>query len=230
MFVYKKVRAALFFCVSLFGVLNTASSQSIKTAGDFFKEVSDQYAALTTYEAQMEILTDKTEMRGRVSFKKPDLLRIDFSNPQEQVIVFNGELLTIYIPGSDAILQQSVQNSPGSAGTALATPQGLSLMTRYYTIAYESGQDPAPLESDSTENVVKLLLTRRNSSESFRTIKLAISPETKLIRRVEAVTTRGETITFNFSDYVLNRAIPDQRFIYDPPSSANNYNNFLFSE
>ena len=78
--------------------------------------------------------------------------------------------------------------------------------------------------------VVKLLLTRRNSSESFRTIQLAVNPSTKLIRRIEAETTKGETYVFNFLDYRLNPEIPDQRFIYDPPSSANNYNNFLFSE
>jgi len=35
---------------------------------------------------------------------------------------------------------------------------------------------------------------------------------------------------FTFSDYKLNQGIPDQRFIYDPPSSANVYNNFLLSE
>ena len=32
------------------------------------------------------------------------------------------------------------------------------------------------------------------------------------------------------SGYKINSDISDQRFIYDPPSSANNYNNFLFSE
>ena len=51
-----------------------------------------------------------------------------------------------------------------------------------------------------------------------------------LIRRMEAVTPKGEILIFNFFDYKLNPDIPDQRFIYDPPSSANTINNFLFSE
>ena len=74
------------------------------------------------------------------------------------------------------------------------------------------------------------IINRRNTSESFRFIKLAVNAETKLIRRVEAVTVRGESFIFNFTDYKLNQDLTDQRFIYDPPSSANNYNNFLFSE
>ena len=45
-----------------------------------------------------------------------------------------------------------------------------------------------------------------------------------------AVTPKGENFVFNFYDYVLNQNLSEQRFVYDAPSSANNYNNFLFSE
>ncbi|MFA6938041.1 MAG: outer membrane lipoprotein carrier protein LolA, partial [Treponema sp.] len=87
-----------------------------------------------------------------------------------------------------------------------------------------------PLEEGSDEKVVVLILNRRSSAEAFRQIKLSINPQTKLIRRVAATTPQSENFTFNFYDYNLNSGITDQRFIYDPPSSANNYNNFLFSE
>lgn len=226
-----KIAGKFVFSIVLCLAVSTLSfSQSIKTAGDFFKEVSEYYSTLSTYEAEFLIAADKVEMAGKVSYKKPDLLRLDFSVPENQVIVFNGEMLTIYLPESDAILQQNVQKDSANAGASMATAQGLSLMNRYYTVAYEVGQAPVPLDQDSSEMVVKLVLTRRNTSEAFRTIQLAISPDTKLIRRIEAVTTKGENFVFNFVDYKLNNEIPDQRFIYDPPSSANNYNNFLFSE
>ena len=39
-----------------------------------------------------------------------------------------------------------------------------------------------------------------------------------------------EEFTFNFSNYTLNNSIPDTRFLYDTPSDANTYDNFLFSE
>ena len=58
----------------------------------------------------------------------------------------------------------------------------------------------------------------------------AINNETKLIRRIEAVTPKGEEFVFDFFDYVLNQDLSEQRFVYDAPSSANNYNNFLFTE
>ena len=103
-------------------------------------------------------------------------------------------------------------------------------MSRYYTVSYETGQTAEPLEEGSTEMVVKLILTRKSASEAFRYIKIAVNSDTKLIRRIEAVTPKGENFVFNFYGYVLNQNLSEQRFVYDAPSSANNYNNFLFSE
>lgn len=206
------------------------SAQAITTASAYFKTVSEYYATLKDYEADFDIRADKRDMSGKVSYKKPDLLRMDFTSPADQVIVFNGDLLTVYLPEEAAVLQQSVKTEGSGNAANLNTAQGLSLLSRYYVVAYEVGQEPLPLEEGSSEKVVKLILSRRNSSEAFRYIKLAINADTKLIRRVEAATFHGETFVFNFTGYKVNSDISDQRFIYDPPSSANNYNNFLFSE
>ena len=181
------------------------------------------------YEVDFEIKVDKEESAGKLSYKAPDLVRMDYTNPEEQVIVFNGDMLTIYLPGSNAILQQDVSTS-GNNANSLATPQGLALLSRYYTVAYETSQNAEPLDEESDERVIKFMLTRKTASEAFRSIKICVNEQTKLIRRVEAVTPKGENFIFDFYDYKLNQNITDQRFIYDAPSSANNYNNFLFSE
>lgn len=220
----KFILTAIFSIVFAVGL----SAQVITTASAYFKTISDYYASFKDYEATIEITADKKEMAGKVSYKRPNLLRIDFANPENQVIVFNGDMLTIYLPEASAVLQQNVQADKN--GASIATSQGLSLLSRYYSVAYEIGQEPVPLENGSEDKVIKLVLYPRNSAEAFRYIKIAISPETKLIRRIEASTKKGELFVFNFMDYKINTDITDQRFIYDAPSSANNYNNFLFSE
>ena len=219
----KKIVIALFliFSTSLF-------AQSITTASAYFKTISEYYATLKDYEVNFEIKVERQETAGRLSFKAPDLLRLDYTNPEDQVICYNGDTLTIYLPDSDAVLQQSITEDTGAE--ALTTPQGLSLLSRYYSIQYETGQNAEPLEDGSDEMVVKFILTKKSSAEAFRSITIAVSEQTKLIRRIEAVTPKGEVFLFDFYDYVLNQDITDQRFIYDAPSSANNYNNFLFSE
>lgn len=214
---------ALFLTVSVF-------AQNITTASAYFKTVSEYYGTIKDYEVDFEIKIEKKETAGKLSFKAPNLLRMDYTNPEEQVICFNGDVLTIYLPDAPAVLQQQVSPDNTNNTASLTTPQGLSLMSRYYTVAYETGQNAEPLDEESDEMVVKLILTRKSASEAFRYIKIAINDETKLIRRIEAVTTKGEEFVFNFYDYVLNQNLSEQRFVYDAPSSANNYNNFLFTE
>ncbi len=204
-------------------------AQNITTASAYFKTISEYYGSIKDYEVDFEIKVDKEESAGKLSYKAPDLVRMDYTNPEEQVIVFNGDMLTIYLPGSNAILQQDVSTS-GNNANSLATPQGLALLSRYYTVAYETSQNAEPLDEESDERVIKFMLTRKTASEAFRSIKICVNEQTKLIRRVEAVTPKGENFIFDFYDYKLNQNITDQRFIYDAPSSANNYNNFLFSE
>jgi outer membrane lipoprotein-sorting protein len=206
-------------------------AQNITTASAYFKTISEYYGTIKDYEVDFEIKIEKTESAGKLSFKAPNLVRMDYTNPPEQVICFNGDMLTIYIKEpAEAVLQQQVTPDNTNNAASLTTPQGLSLMSRYYTVAYETGQNPEPLEEGSDEMVVKLILTRKSASEAFRYIKLAVNNETKLIRRIEAVTPKGEEFIFNFFDYALNQNLSEQRFVYDAPSSANNYNNFLFTE
>lgn len=205
-------------------------AQNITTASAYFKTISEYYASLKDYEVDYEIKVDKKESAGKISYKAPDLLRLDYTTPENQVIVFNGEMLTVYLPDSSAILEQQItgvsNNNPATVGTA----QGLGLLSRYYTVAYETGQNAEPLEEGSDEMVVKFILYPKNAAETFKFIKIDVNPTEKLIRRISAVTTKGEEFTINFYEYKLNQNLTEQRFIYDPPSSANDYSNFLFSE
>lgn len=232
----KKILLSSILSVYIIGFAH--AQNTILTAAEFFDSVSSHIGSIETYEADLEMkITGNSAMNARISFKQPNLLRLDFSEPATQVIVFNGNLLTVYLPGSRVILSQSVQGSDATTeGMNLATPDGLALMRRYYSISYEVGQSPVALDPDAVgtqsaeEQVIKLLLSRRNTSEGFRTIKLAINPDTLLIRRIEALSVDGKTFTLDFFNYVLDQNIPTTRFFYDTPSSANTINDFLFTE
>ena len=208
--------------VALFAI--TGAFAQITTASAYFKSVSEYYASLKDYEADFTITINKTVTSGSLSYMAPNYVRMDYVVPTNQVICYNGDFLTMYLPETSAVLQQEPQ------GGNPKSPLGLSLMSRYYTVAYETGQAAVPLEPDSDEMVVKFILYRKSAAEAFRYIKISVNPDTKLIRKMEAVTPAGVTFTFLFTNYRLNQGISEQRFIYDAPSSANNLNNFLFTE
>jgi outer membrane lipoprotein-sorting protein len=171
-------------------------------------------------------------MYGTVSHLVPSFLRIDFTTPSEQVIVFDGEMLTVYLPEYRAILNQGISGGrrSGTSGASLATAQGLTLLRRNYLPAFITGPAPEALDAGSGEMAVRLRLTRRNISEGFREIILYVDPQTHLIRRIEGRTIAESLVRFDFLDIKVNQGIPEQRFLYDSPASANLYNDFLFRD
>ena len=207
----------------------SVNSQEIITAERYLEMVSERYGGVRDYEAYLIIRSGSSEMWGNVSYLSPYFLRIDFTRPADQVIVFNGELLRVYLPEYRAILNQNITPSRRS-GASLASAQGLVLLRRNYVPSFVSGPDPVLLESGSQERVVKLRLTRRIISEGYREIILSINPDTRLIRRMEGVTIAGGQVQFDFTNIKTNLGIPELRFIYDSPPSAYMYDNFLFRD
>jgi len=207
-------------------------SQEIITAERYLEMVSERYGLIKDYEADIAIISGTSEMFGRVSHLSPSFLRIDFSRPQDQVIVFNGEMLTVYLPEHRMVLNQSINQSRRSAasGAGLASAQGLSLLRRNYIPSFVTGPEPEPLDNNPSERVVQLRLARRSISEGFREIIISINPDTRLIRRMEGRTIADGLVQFDFTNTRVNLGIPEQRFIYDAPGTANMYNNFLFRD
>ena len=228
--IFRKIFVVFLFVNTVLPVF----SQEIVTAERYLENVSERYGSIRDYEAQVLIRSGSTEMNGNLSYLDPFFLRIDFTRPTEQVLVFNGDILTVYIPDLRAVLNQSVaparrSNTP-MGGASLASAQGLQLLRRGYLSAFVSGPAPVPLDERDREPVVKLRLTRRLASEGFREIILSINPETRLIRRIEGRTIADVLVRFDFFNVKTNLGIPEQRFVYDSPASANMYNNFLFRE
>ncbi|MDR0400907.1 MAG: outer membrane lipoprotein carrier protein LolA [Treponema sp.] len=229
---HKAAKAGFFMVLWMTGGLFPLRAQEIVTAERYLESVSEFYGGVRDYEARIGIRADNSDMQGNLSFLSPSFLRIDFTSPAEQVIVFNGELLTVYLPRQRAVLSQNITPSrrTGASGASLASAQGLILLRRNYIPSFVSGPAPIPLEEGSREQVVKLRLARRSISEGFREIILSVNPDTLLIRRIEGLTITGGRIRFDFIDVKTNQGIPEGRFIYDSPASANLYNNFLFRD
>jgi len=208
------------------------SAQQVITAERYLEMVSENYGSIVDYEANIAIRSGNTEMAGNISYLSPSFIRIDFTRPAEQVIVFNNETLTVFLPEFRTVLSQDISQArrTGTGGAGLATAQGLSLLRRNYVPSFLTGPNPEPLDSGSSEMVIRLRLTRRVVSEGFREIILSINPETRLIRRMEGRTIIDGEVRFDFTNIRTNLGIPEQRFIYDAPPLANTYHNFLFRD
>jgi len=224
----------IYFFILFFITVFNINSQEILTATDYFGRISENYAAVNDYQADVSITRGGITMSGVLFHKAPDKLRINFNDPEEQVIAYDGARLTIYIPKYRVVMSQRVDRKDQIAGGAsLASREGLVLLKRNYSIAYLVSPDPVPLDASSSgsaaksEMVVKLKLIWKSTQEGFRQIDLSIGTD-GYIRRVIGVTPENDVIQFDFKNIVINKNIPDNRFEYTPPASANVFENFLF--
>ena len=225
----KFVKSWLLLIVLPFFVVFQVAAQEIVTADRYLESVSERYSTIRDYEARIDIRSGNSEMTGNVSHLAPAFLRIDFTRPANQVIVFNGEQLTVYLPEHQATLNQIITPSRRH-GASLASSQGLSLLRRNYVPSFVTGPEPVPLDGSETDRVVRLRLARRTVAEGFRELILSVNSETRLIRRIEGTTIAGGHVRFDFTNIRTNQGIPEMRFIYDSPPSAYMYNNFLFRD
>ena len=216
----------------LFLSLLPLKGQEILTAFTYFDLVSEQYGKIEDYETDVVFTTPSGVMEGVLYYKKPNLLRINFTKPQEQVLVVDGVTLVLYIPELRVTMTQQLKKRSATSVATIASAQGLNLLKRRYSISYmtESGSTPVPLDSGQpgSEIVVKLKLEWRSVDEGFRQIEIAVNNETKVIRRITGITAEYERIQLDFLDTLLNQGIPEGRFRYEPPNTANLSNNFLF--
>ena len=213
--------AAAFFLIS------AAALSAQETARSYFESVSERYGGIEDYTANLVISRGGNAQVAAVTYKAPNLLRLDFEEPENMVMVVGNELLQIWVDEYKVTFSQPLRRESQAEVPNLATPQGLELMNRYYTIAYLSTPDPVPLQAGSSEMVVKLRLVWKSNNEGFRELELAIDSD-KLIRRITGVTTGNETVVFDFTEISLNRGIPDTRFEYESPPEGNTIENFLF--
>lgn len=247
----RTVLLRLFLFFSLAGLLQAQDLQEIVTASDFFNSVSERYREIEDYQANLTITQEDSVMSGTLYHKRPDYLLIEFDDPEEQVIAINGEKLIIYIPYLNVSMEQQLKPEEQQDPTAasLATGQGLELMRNKYSIAYLDSQFPVPLEqeydefgepiltdeTDETDDagesedemVYKLKLEWKTIDEGFRQLILSIN-EDLMIRRISGVTVGFQEIQLDFEDIIINQNLPEGKFRFESPPSANVINNFIF--
>ncbi len=215
------------FVVTALSVSFALYAQEIQTAAAFFEQVSVRYGEIEDYSATLTITTDESVMNGRLEYRIPNQVRIDFEEPAGQILVSDGENLQVYIPQFNVVLQQPLRRRTDEALATLANEQGLNLLRQNYSIAFLDSPSPVPLETGSEELVTKLRLNWRNSTEGYRQLIISIDDDL-LIRRIIGVTANYQEIQFDFDEFRINEGIPDSRFEYEAPSSANLFTNFLF--
>jgi outer membrane lipoprotein carrier protein len=145
---------------------------------------------------------------GTVYFHKPGRVRFEFSDPQPETIVSDGELLYDYDPGLNQVMETPLKNAIKTQAVA-AFLLGVGNLDRDFTASR-----PA---SPADDGLTHLLLTPKRGGD---VIEIGLEPRTLNIASLRLEDALGNITTITFSDIVLNAAIEISRFEFKPPAGA----------
>ncbi len=208
-----------FFIIIVFLIsVSLCNAQELITGNAFFSQVSDNFSTIMDYRATIEIRDAESgdlKMQGTVIYKRPNLLRIDFTGGQ--VFISDNERMLCYIPTYSFILEQEFKQDNQ---TIIDTSKGLDYLDNNYSASFVESPEMVPLEEGSTEMVYKLNLF--SSRARFRELEVSIDSN-MMIRRIITI-----TIIIEYKNIQINTNLAAQQFNYIPPSSVSVVEDFLY--
>jgi outer membrane lipoprotein carrier protein len=147
---------------------------------------------------------------GQVWILKPGMMRWDYTKPERQTIIANGDTLWIYLPADRQAIRDQVNQSLGTRTPALFLA-GQARLTELFTITASPAQGP------SEAGLLQLELTPKAGSLPHTQVQLGIDPRSYLVQRVRLIDTLGNITTMWFADIDTQGAVEPSLFQFQVP-------------
>jgi len=205
-------KALIFLAVISASMIFTAAQES---ARDIVAKVEQTLASLQSFQADFEqtyyatTVSSPLKEKGRVYLQKPDLVRWEYKDPEEKVIVFKEGILLTYLPEDNQLFRQKLAKEQYEA-EILAVLAGKGHLVDKYLI------EPSPFPGEGG-NASQLKLTPQEEGE-YTHILLEIDRKTWLLRKAIFFDWAGNKNEFFFGKIRTNPRLPAEIFeIKVPP-------------
>lgn len=192
--------------------------------GRLLERAAAAYDSLRTLRArfrqvvEMQVFDPPRRREGEGTWyqKKPGRFRMDFSDPEEDLIVSDGERLWLYYPSTHPGQVIRSELGGGGRGAPMVDLQGriLARAQTHYRASYrgeeEIGGRPAH----------RISLRPVDEEASYRRAEVWLDAETYLVRQLR-LEDRSETVrTITLEALEPGVAIPDSLFRFEPPAGV----------
>jgi outer membrane lipoprotein carrier protein len=205
-------KALIFLAVIPASMILLAAQESSR---DIVAKVEQTLASLQSFQADFEqtyyatTVSNPLKEKGRVYLKKPDLVRWEYKDPEEKVIVFKEGILLTYLPEDNQLFRQKLAKEQYET-EILAVLAGKGHLVDKYLI------EPNPFPGEGG-NASQLKLTPKEESE-YTYILLEIDKKTWLLRKAIFFDWAGNKNEFFFGKIRTNTRLPADLFeIKVPP-------------
>jgi outer membrane lipoprotein carrier protein len=150
----------------------------------------------------------KRQRQGTVSFRKPGRMRWEFSDPEKQTIVSDGETLYSYDPDLNQVLETPLKHALKSS-SATSFLLGIGNINRDFKAAFANPPTPTGL--------VDLILDAKTGGYK---IEIGLDPATYNLITLTLTDQLGDVTKIAFSDVRDNVELPDSNFAFNVPAGA----------
>lgn len=246
----------LAFLVILVYILNVnfvfSAVDQVIGAKELLEKISNNFKqTVKDYEADFKWIQSDNVQEGKLYFKNSQKLRLNFTNPPNQVICTNGYDLWFYMPAYNYLLTQKLlskekkivsfeeeeskkknkkdtnKNENQNPDIVFFAPIGFDKLLSDYAVEFNESKT---LINYNGHMVYSFKLIRwKTSKNGINVIYLFVEPN-GIIRKFEGITASYRKITIELNNIKINTGIDDKIFDYNPPSHVRILENFMSGE
>jgi len=152
-------------------------------------------------------LGETSESSGTLYARMPNLMRIEFTSPVAQTVVFDGRYMYAYAEGG----AQAFRYAGSDVSYLIDLPGALDNLSRDYDVE---------LVAETADRAYELRLTAREASTPCGKINLWIDRGTLLALRADFHDRAGNNTSYRLSGYRLNVGLSSDLFRLDVPAGV----------
>ena len=210
--------AAWVLCLLHLGVCGVPTAESGQTLAldELVARVQTRYDRTTHLRARFRQETrlqgfDQVQTgEGQVWILKPGMMRWDYTKPERQTIIANGDTLWIYLPEDRQVIRDHINHSLGTRTPALFLA-GQARLTDLFTVA------GGPTQGPGEGGLLQLELTPKGETLPYTQVYLGIDPSSYLVKLVRVVDALGNMTAMWFSDIDTEAAVAPSLFQFQVP-------------
>jgi chaperone LolA len=193
--------------------VGSASASPVEDVDKIWTAYRVRWASTSSYQATFRQRIEITGIGSDVTsggmfyFSRPDLMRWDYTEGQEQNVIGDGEWVWVYQPDLEQAYRIEYKAAFGSGGLValLADREGLSKRYRLELV-------------DRNDESVRLRLMPREGAGE--TLELEMSSETMDLRSVVVTDPAGSVTFVEFIDARRNGEVDPELFVFTPPDGV----------
>jgi outer membrane lipoprotein carrier protein len=158
------------------------------------------------------LLRRTQESTGEVKFKKPGLMRWDYSKPDPKSFVVDGKSLWVHQPSDhNAFVNACFQQDGLTASVAFLWGQGR--IKEQFDVKWFAG-----VFGEKSDH--HLELTPRQGNTVFAKLILVVDPKSSRVKQSVVVDPSGNVNQFIYSNLKFNQSLGDKAFSFVPPKGT----------